>query len=475
MRWRATRESCGSEKTAKRVVLSESDSLVSARLSTPNAVDKEVTMDGLRHCGTGRTWAPRQGVVFRLRISHLASIGGSSVGSWNTGHSGSPHQPRQKTFCTSRTFGKRDRGTRPCRTVRVGQGTLPHQPQDSEEGCSSWSVRHDVRPPSERDSVMFAEFAQSLAVADVPHQVLKILGLGRLIALKKPDGGIRGIVVGDVLKPPLPLSNTPCQQDRGASAWHTCCKPSPSWTRMRQSCQWMELGHMTSFPGRQCSMDCSQLNGESNFSLLSGVSTVHHQQICGKMRWAPTTAYSREKGGNKVTLMLLLFSLGQHRALTAIQDLLMEGERLFAFLDDICVICKPERVSDVHNILERCLFHHARIHVHHGKTKMWNRSGRTPTGVDELTAAARLEGPEAVVWRGDQSLDTKVQGSKFSEHQLAILILWRSSWPRSRGSMRCCLTGYPPWKTSPVLCSSSSKFLVETGPARDGCTVCRNS
>ena len=73
----------------------------------------------------------------------------------------------------------------------------------------------------------------------------------------------------------------------------------------------------------------------------------------------------------------------------------MEGERLFAFFDDIYVICKPGRVSDVHNILERCLFHHARIHVHHGKTKMWNRSGRTPTGVDELTAAARLEDPEA--------------------------------------------------------------------------------
>ena len=53
---------------------------------------------------------------------------------------------------------------------------------------------------SERDSVMFAEFAQLLAVADVPHQVLRILGLGRLIALKKPDGGIRGIVVGDVLR-----------------------------------------------------------------------------------------------------------------------------------------------------------------------------------------------------------------------------------------------------------------------------------
>ena len=55
------------------------------------------------------------------------------------------------------------------------------------------------------------------------------------------------------------------------------------------------------YDGRQCSMDCSQLNGESNFSLSSGVSTVHHQHIYGKMRWAPTTEYCREKGGNKET------------------------------------------------------------------------------------------------------------------------------------------------------------------------------
>ena len=53
---------------------------------------------------------------------------------------------------------------------------------------------------SERDSAMFAEFALSLAEADVPPQIFRILGLGRLTALKKPDGGVQGIVVGDVLK-----------------------------------------------------------------------------------------------------------------------------------------------------------------------------------------------------------------------------------------------------------------------------------
>ena len=133
---------------------------------------------------------------------------------------------------------------------------------------------------SERDSVMFAEFAQSLAVADVPHQVLRILGLGRLIALKKPGGGVRGIVVGDVLR--RLVGRTMAKQV--TKEVEAATSPFQYALSTRSGCECVahvlqtltELGHMTSFPGRQCSMDCSQLNGESNFSILSGVFTVHH-------------------------------------------------------------------------------------------------------------------------------------------------------------------------------------------------------
>ena len=40
------------------------------------------------------------------------------------------------------------------------------------------------------------------------------------------------------------------------------------------------------------------------------------------------------------------------------------------------------------------------IRMHHGKTQVWNRGGVVPDGIEELTAAARLVKPEAVVWRG---------------------------------------------------------------------------
>ena len=91
---------------------------------------------------------------------------------------------------------------------------------------------------------------------------------------------------------------------------------------------------------------------------------------------------------------------------------LREGERLFAFLDDVYFICAPDRAGDVHKILQQELWRHARIQVPHIKTKMWNRSGTTPAGEEELTASARVLDPNAVVWRGNHALPTCAQGFK---------------------------------------------------------------
>ena len=52
------------------------------------------------------------------------------------------------------------------------------------------------------------------------------------------------------------------------------------------------------------------------------------------------------------------------------------------------------------------------IHVHHGKTQVWNRGGIEPSGVEEMARAARVVKPDAVVWRGDPLLPTSQQGVK---------------------------------------------------------------
>ena len=110
--------------------------------------------------------------------------------------------------------------------------------------------------------------------------------------------------------------------------------------------------------------------------------------------------------------MPMLFSLGMHPALRAAQARLGPSERIFAFLDDVCVVCLPERVQTVVSILAAELWNHALIQVHEGKTQVWNRAGEEPVGIHELTARARIQDPNAVVWKGDAGLDPSQRGLK---------------------------------------------------------------
>ena len=79
--------------------------------------------------------------------------------------------------------------------------------------------------------------------------------------------------------------------------------------------------------------------------------------------------------------MPLLFSLGQHSALEAVQRRLQGNEKVFAHLDDVVVVCSPGRVVEVEAILRQELRRQAHIDVHQGKTQVWNRFGVTPRGI----------------------------------------------------------------------------------------------
>ena len=47
---------------------------------------------------------------------------------------------------------------------------------------------------------VFASFAGLVSQGCVPRGVLEGFRLGRVTALQKPDGGIRGIIVGDIIR-----------------------------------------------------------------------------------------------------------------------------------------------------------------------------------------------------------------------------------------------------------------------------------
>ena len=93
-------------------------------------------------------------------------------------------------------------------------------------------------------------------------------------------------------------------------------------------------------------------------------------------------------------LMPLLFSLGQHGALQSVASV----------LDDVYVVCAPERVSFLHSRLRTALWDFARIRINAGKTQLWNRAGEEPPGCQHLTVEARLADPTAVVWKGGEDV-----------------------------------------------------------------------
>ena len=91
-----------------------------------------------------------------------------------------------------------------------------------------------------------------------------------------------------------------------------------------------------------------------------------------------------EGGEQGDALMPALFALGQHDALVTLQLRLGPLERLFAFLDDIHVVCSPDRVLRIFQALEVELWVHSRIQIHQGKTPTLEQRRGSSSGVGDI-------------------------------------------------------------------------------------------
>ena len=91
-----------------------------------------------------------------------------------------------------------------------------------------------------------------------------------------------------------------------------------------------------------------------------------------------------EGGEQGDPLMPALFALGLHDTLVEVKGQLLQGEHLFAYLDDIYVLCKPERVKALYKLLKDTLKNNTGLDLNEGKTRVYNKSGKAPEGVQEL-------------------------------------------------------------------------------------------
>eukprot|EP00973_Karenia_brevis_P059577 8294542-Karenia_brevis.AAC.1 len=76
--------------------------------------------------------------------------------------------------------------------------------------------------------------------------------------------------------------------------------------------------------------------------------------------------------------MPALYAIAQHPALQEVAQHLRHGEQVFAFLDDIYLVCKPDRASYLFNLVRDELRNRCGISVNLGKTKVCNKAGIHP-------------------------------------------------------------------------------------------------
>ena len=263
----------------------------------------------------------------------------------------------------------------------------------------------------------------------IPEEVMDAIRCGRLTAPRKLDGGVRGIVVGDVFRRAVARTIAKQIVDKVEEA----ISPHQYALKTKAGCE--TVAHIlqvlsdadpdatvVSVDGigafdlisRNAMMQCVRRmdEGEQILPFIRAFcgqpSTYLWEDDVGEVHIIP----QGERGEQGDPLMPLLFCLSQHPALAAVSAGLRDCERLFAFHDDLYIVCRPERVGAVHDLLRRYLWQHAGMSLHAVKTKVWNRSGACPPACVAMQRAAVAVSPTAVVWRGDHELPTHQQGLK---------------------------------------------------------------
>eukprot|EP00973_Karenia_brevis_P090932 12405089-Karenia_brevis.AAC.1 len=245
--------------------------------------------------------------------------------------------------------------------------------------------------------------------------------LGRMTALVKPNGRVRGIVTGDTLR--RLTARTLAQEfskefDRACSPFQFALT-----TRARTEC----VAHML--------QAITQDDPEATIVSIDGVSAfdmVSRSAMLQGLRRLPkassiipfvTQFYGHsseyvwydsnnsahiiqqaEGGEQGDPLMPDLYALAQHPALATVATHLRNGEQIFAFLDDVYLVCKPDRAHFLFSLVESELRTTCGISVNLGKTKVYNRAGVRPDGFDHVGIS------DDPVWVGDPELPPERQG-----------------------------------------------------------------
>ena len=274
------------------------------------------------------------------------------------------------------------------------------------------------------DFSLLHQAALRFANADVPAPILAAARLGRIVALRKPNGRVRALVVGDVFR--RLVARTLAQHF--AEELQAACMPYQFGLSTR-------AGTEALYKLLQVATECNPRATVLSVDAVGAFDHVSRQAMLEGLRsrpqLAPLLPFARQFYGSESSyvwtddagaehevlqaeggeqgdpLMPALYAVAQHPALEAVAAALQPGEGVFAFLDDIYIVCSPERVATLYGVLAAALWDHARVQLNQGKTRVWNAAGEEPPNL----AALQPDPSSATgVWVGAWTLPPEQQG-----------------------------------------------------------------
>ena len=252
------------------------------------------------------------------------------------------------------------------------------------------------------------------ARAQAPQAALDAIALSRLTALRKPNGGVRGIATGDVFRRlvsralarafsgELDEATRPFQ-----FALQTRAGTDSLAAMLRAAVELDPRATVVSLDGR------SAYDTISRATILAKLrDTVTSLLPFTRAMYARTSTYLWWDDEGRVhdiaqaegveqgdPLAPGLYALGQHDSLVAASASLRPDEQLAAFLDDLYVVTLPERAAPLLRVVTGEVERGAGVEANLGKTRVFNAEGEdAPPGVDVL-------GPD--VWCGNLPLEQR--------------------------------------------------------------------
>ena len=308
----------------------------------------------------------------------------------------------------------RDPQKRPPRPREAIPEIPPHRPFELDEVTFCRNLRSAKRGAAGGPSGMTWEHLRPLL--ESPSDTNLLYRVASLLA-QKSNGGVRGIMVGEVIRrlvartiaqqlgPAVEAATSPFQFALSTKSGSECVAHC-----IQALCETDEQLTLTSVDGVSAfdliSRRAMMAGLESVDGGVSALPFVHlfygrpSSYLWEDDSGTVHTINQGEGGEQGDPLMPLLFSVGQHPALLATQERLEANEWIFAFLDDIYILTKPERVGAVYAVLQEELFRHAYIRINGGKTHVWNAAGIEPPVCAALQRIAEVSDTSARVWRG---------------------------------------------------------------------------